>query len=242
MTYRKSIRYIFWLLVILLSANAIRTHFSSLKAALVPAKIVPYTVVLQDYTIQPDGSSIVQSKLTMAVRSDGSRVMYSTSIDPAGLAERTIDFSSGRKVIVMERIRKKSTTFDSSKANPGLWLVYASNNCLMQGSDLQEEVADHEVIGGYRTVKLSTNFSSGSKMTRWLALDYGCALVQDRFEWQDGQASEKKLLSMTTSEPMTALFDEPAQFDEVSYSNLLSLGPSATSQDSYYYSHRPPSQ
>jgi hypothetical protein len=175
-----------------------------------------------------------------ALISGYSRVMDWTSIDATGLSERTVDFSSGRKVIVVERTGKKSTTFDSSKANPGLWLAFPNNNCLMQGSNVHEEIADHEVISGYRTVKLTTNFGGGSRMTRWLALDHGCARLQDRWDWQDGQVSEKRLLSMTAGEPIIALYDEPAQFEEVSYSNLL--GPSATSQDSYYYSHRPLNQ
>ena len=33
-------------------------------------------------------------------------------------------------------------------------------------------------------------------MTRWLALDYGCAPLREKAEWNDGQASEKRLVSL----------------------------------------------
>jgi hypothetical protein len=53
----RTMRFIFWAAVIALAVNAIRIHQRVLKAELLPAKVVPYTVVLQEFacneTVQP---------------------------------------------------------------------------------------------------------------------------------------------------------------------------------------------
>ena len=63
---------IFLALVIALAVNAFRIHLPSLKADLLPAKVVPYTVVLEEFALQRDGSAVPSFKLTQAIRGDGS--------------------------------------------------------------------------------------------------------------------------------------------------------------------------
>jgi hypothetical protein len=239
---RKLLGYALWVLVGGLALNAVRVHVPTLKAALLPTGVVPYTVVLQDSALQQTGAAVPTMKLTIAVRSDGSRASDMTSDDPAKLSERILNFSSGKKILIMERDHKKSTTFDRTRGNPARWLANPSDNCTIRESDIHQEVLGEEVVNGYRTVKLTSKLGEGLA-TQWLALDYGCALVKDRMEWQDGQTSEKKLVALIPGEPTASLFDDPAEFEEVSFSHLFpDLGSSASAgpQDFYYYSHRPP--
>src|SRR5262249_1167642 len=80
------VAYIFWAFVIALTANAFRIHLSALKAAkaaLLPARVVPYTVVLQEFHLQRDGTAVPSFKYTQAIRGDGSRASEMTSSNPA---------------------------------------------------------------------------------------------------------------------------------------------------------------
>jgi hypothetical protein len=107
------VAYIFWALVIALTVNAFRIHFLTLKAAkaaLLPAKVVPYTVVPQEFHLQRDGTAVPSFKLTQARRSDGSRASEMTSSNPASpSSERISDFSSGKKMYVMQHLRLDPT-------------------------------------------------------------------------------------------------------------------------------------
>jgi hypothetical protein len=232
--HKRTVRFIFWAAVIGLVANAARLHQPVLKAALLPTAIVPYTVVLQDFAVKPDGTTVPTLKLTVAVRSDGSRAMEATSSDPASpFSQTTLDFASGKKMYILRHLRLKSTTFDSAKGVPAHWLPDPRNSCLLSGPSYQDQLAGEEVVGAYRTVKLTDGFT-----TRWLALDYGCALVKDRAEWPDGHKSEKKLLALIPGEPGASMFDDPAGFQEVPPSRFLPVQYVNTA-DAYYQSHRP---
>lgn len=231
---RRVVAYIFWALVIALTVNAFRIHQPTLKAALLPAKMVPYTVVLQEFALQRDGTAVPSFKLTQAIRGDGSRASEMTSSNPASpSSERILDFSSGKKMYIMQHQQLKSTTFDPARNIPAHWLPDSRNNCLVSGSPLQLEPGE-EVIGAYRAVK----FTYGAT-TQWLALDYGCALIKDRAEWPDGQMSEKRLVALIPGEPAPSMFDDPAGFQEVPFSRLFPF-PGASTQDAYYESHRSP--
>lgn len=230
-----TLRIIFLAAVAGLAINAARIHQPDLKAAVLPAGVVPYTVVLQDFTLRPGGAVVPSFKYTVAVRSDGSRAMESTSSDPASpFSERVLDFSSGRKMYVMQHLRLKSTTFDPARAIPSHWLADPRNGCLFSGSSLQQESLGEELVEGYRTAKVSYGAT-----TVWLALDYGCAMIKDRAEWPDGQASEKRLIALFPGEPSASMFDDPTGFQEVPPSRFLP-GPYVETADAYYQSHRPP--
>jgi len=201
-------------------------------------KYIAYTVILQDYLTQANGSVVPTIRMTVAVRGDGSRVMEFTSTnDPEKpSSERIVDFSSGEKMYVLENDRRTSTTFDPTRTITR-WLPDPRNNCLVQGSDAQQ-FAGEEIVNGYRTAKLTAG-----PTTQWVALDYGCAAVKDRADWGNGESSEKRLVSLILGEPSLSLFDHPAGFEEVSLSQLFPgshSGPQQEVGDEYYYSHRPP--
>lgn len=230
-----TLRIIFLAAVIGLALNPIRIHQPTLKAALLPAGVVPYTVALQDFSLRPSGAVLPSFELIEAVRGDGSRASEMTSSNPASaFSERILDFSSGKKMYIMQHLRLKSTTFDLARAIPSHWLADQRNGCLFSGSSLQQESLGEELVEGYRTAKVSYGV-----MTAWLALDYGCAMIKDRAEWPDGQTSEKRLIALIPGEPSASMFDDPAGFQEVPPSRLFAV-PNADKLDAYYESHRLP--
>lgn len=224
---------IFWVVIAGLAFNAFRTHAPVIKAAMRVPKPVAYTVVLDMVTVQPNGAAPLTSRLTEAVRGDGSRVFDVTDVTPnKPFSERIIDFANGEQLTILEHKSKKSTTFDPVNNTPSKRLLDASNNCLRPTSTAEQNLGE-EVVDGYRTVRIS---SGGG--TRWHALDYGCALVKDRMEWSDGQVSEKKLVTLIPGEPSPSLFDDPSGFEEVPPSQMSPDSPAR--HDEYYQSHRPP--
>ena len=232
---RRVVALIFLALVLALTANASRIHLPTLKAALLPVKAVPYTVVLQDFHLQRDGTAVPSFKMTNAIRSDGSKASEMTASNSAGSStERILQFSSGKKMYIFHPEQLKTTVFDPGNYRAANWLRDPGNNCLISG--FPETPEGEEVIEGYRAVKLRYDAST----TGWFALDYGCALIKDRAEWPDGQMSEKRLVALIQGEPAPSMFDDPAGFQEVPPSRWLPPQANLSAQDAYYESHRPP--
>jgi hypothetical protein len=239
---RRVVALIFLALVIALAANASRIHQPTLKAALLPAKVVPYTVVLEEFLLQRDGTAVPSVKYSQAIRGDSSRAWETTNTNPANppSSERILDFSSGKQMYIFKRPDQqlKTTTFDPARNRASNWLRDPGNNCLISGFP-DEKPDGEEVIAGYRAVKLSYDGS----ISQWFALDYGCALIKDRAEWPDGQMSEKRLVALIPGEPALSMFDDPAGFQEVPPSRWLPPDVSINARDgfdAYYESHRPP--
>lgn len=188
-------------------------------SAVVTPKVVPYTVTLQDYSLNRDGSEVPMFKMTVAIRADGSRAIEAVETG-GGLWERILNFSSGRQAYILENKRQKTVTLAARGSSA--WLVDADNNCL--GPNSADHVGGIEQVEGYRTVKLVRGV-----LTRWLAVDYGCALVRERVESPDGSKSEKRLVSLTPGEPPTSLFNEPPDYPEAEPSVLFGCpGPNAS--------------
>jgi hypothetical protein len=76
-----------------------------------------------------------------------------------------------------------------------------------------------ETIAGYRTAKIADGI-----ITSWRALDYGCALVKERWDFSATEVSEKELVALVAGEPDATLFDVPAHYREVPPSERI-LGP-----------------
>jgi hypothetical protein len=240
---KRVVAYVFWALVIALAVSAFRIHQPTLKAALLPAKAVPYTVVLEVFHLQQDGTAIPGAarvmRYTYAIRSDGSRSIETMTGDLASPSyQRVLDFSSGKEMYIFSPRQLKTTMFDSSKIRAAYWLRDSGSNCLLPALAASERPEGEEVMNGYRTVKLTRG-----PATEWLALDYGCALVKDRYEWPDGQKSEKRLVALIPGEPAPSLFEDPAGFQEALPSRWLPPEAGIDARDgfdAYYQSHRPP--
>jgi hypothetical protein len=86
-----------------------------------------------------------------------------------------------------------------------------------------ESIGAIEQVLGYRAAKIATGGS-----VSWFALDQACAVVKERWEFQDGAVSEKRVVAIIPGEPSAALFDVPRQYQEVPLDKMgLGYKPSA---------------
>jgi len=126
-------------------------------------------------------------------------------------------FASGDRVDIQDT-RKLVCTKPALRGAPGVAVSYRRNptaNCMTDG----ETALGPQTIGKYRAMGIT---SPGHKI--WYALDHGCAMVRERFEFADGVVSEKTLLTLIPGEPDPALFEVPPTYTEVPPS-VLALYP-----------------
>jgi hypothetical protein len=169
---------------------------------------VSYTVTLREIVHAPDGTTTVSREITEAVRSDGSRVMGSDKGD------RMVQFSSGLEVDTNDKESTK-TSMRHPKQDAASLQRDPISQCLnsIAGrpmSSSQETFLGVETISGYQTAKIQSDI-----ITSWYALDYGCALLKDRWEFTPFEVTEKELVSLVAGEPTAALFEIPTHYREV---------------------------
>lgn len=224
---QRALRFVYWFLVIVLVARAVPRVLQSVKAA--NPVIKPYTVTLEEYLEKQDGSAEPGTRITIAVRSDGSRVIVAGGKTPSeeNFEERILTLSSGKVSYIFEHMKQKSTTVDSSRRPI---VQSAETNCELPG--VAQRIEAIENVGPYRAVRISIG-----PITQWFALDHGCALVKEVDDWGSSGKGEKKLVSLVPGEPTASLFHEPAEFEEVPPSVLFPDAPRAV--DAYYFGHRP---
>ena len=128
---------------------------------------------------------------------------------------RTIILASGDEIRVNELIGKKSTYPKTPSAIPSR---NPSSSCLAPNEqssivDGQDNIEEHATV---RHVRID----GGRKMTAWFAPDVQCALLQLRFEHEDG-VTMQGLTSLTLGEPSSSLFDVASAYQEVPPSSLF---------------------
>src|SRR6266568_1694539 len=218
--WRTILRWLFVLVVIGLAAQAGRLLHLQIKARAVRVRgPIPYTVTLKETIHGPDGTDTPSGEITQAVRSDGSTLWRWAGKG----SQRTLYFSSGLHVDTNELTSAKTSTMNPNQ-NPASWQRDPNSICLnsFAGKPItsqSETFLGEEIVAGYRTVKLARGIG-----TEWHALDYGCALVKDRWDFSTTEFSEKELVALVGGEPDAALFDVPANYREVTPSERV-LGP-----------------
>lgn len=206
-------RYRLWSAAIILALTAgwlIYMRFSMPKAyGYAPFS---YTAVYTEKVFDDTGTLRATDLYSVAVRSDGSRMMkYSGPRGAETVAVRTIHFANGDEIRINEISERKSTFPRLHDGGPTL---RDPESLCVQNQN--EAVVGEGTIGGYRTVQIK----AGS-LTNWYALDQGCAMVQSRFEHDSG-VTERIFISLIPGEPDGALFRAPASFLEVPPSQLSS--------------------
>jgi len=180
---------------------------------------IPYTVTLRE-TIRGAGGRVTAGpESTWAIRTDGSRAIR---IVEKG-SQRILNFASGLEVNINELTNTK-TSIMKPDWSPAVLQRDPTSKCIrsLAGSAMisMTEIFDgEETIAGYRTARIVRG-----GVTEWFALDYGCALVKDRWGFETGEMSEKELVALTGGEPNPALFEVPANAREVPPSERV-LGP-----------------
>lgn len=215
-----------WLLVVIVIAVAaqggrlLHSHVKNqIDARAAGHKRVPYGVTLRETVHGPDGTTTLGPEYTHAIRSDGSSVMRFVGRG----SQRVIYLSSGFQVDTNEENNTKSSIRRPNE-NPAAWQRDPDSNCVnsLAGTPMTfpaETFLAEEIIAGYRTAKIARGIT-----TSWYALDHGCALVKDRWEFSATEVSEKVLVALVPGEPDPSLFDVPARYREVPPSERL-LGP-----------------
>ncbi len=224
--WRTILRWVFVLVFIGLAAQAGRLLHLRINARTNAQEVrvrgpIPYTVTLRETIHAPDGTTRVSREITEAVRSDGSTVAGSVS------KGRTIYFSSGLQVDTNDSDNTK-TSMIMPNHNPASWQRDPNSKCLnsFAGKPVSspETFLGEETIAGYRTVKITTGKTAEGVITKWYALDYGCARVKDRLDFSTTEFTEKELVALVAGEPDATLFDVPTHYREVPPSERI-LGP-----------------
>ena len=210
---RKRIREWIWaLLIIVVGVGVGRFIHSQLRAQEARhGRPIPYSVTLRETVYNPDGTSKVASDIIWAVRTDGSRVRR---IKNAVGSERVVEFPSGLEVAINEGANTK-TSMMKPNVSSARWQRDPQSKCLdsfagKPMTSMPQTLIGEETVEGYRTVKIVSDI-----ITSWYALDYGCALVKERWVFGTGEVSEKQLVALVSGEPNAALFDAPANAREV---------------------------
>src|SRR5882672_3000857 len=221
---RTILKWVFVLAVICVAAQAGRLIHSRLTARTKerPVRVrrpIPYTVTLRETVHAPDGTTTLGPEYTHSVRSDGSTLMRSVGRG----SQRILYLSTGFQVDTNEGTSTKSS-MRMPNWNSASWQRDPDSKCVnsLAGKPMTsppETFLGEEIIAGYRTAKIADGLT-----TSWHALDYGCALVKDRWEFSATEVSEKELVALVAGEPDAALFDVPAHYREVPPSERI-LGP-----------------
>jgi hypothetical protein len=186
---------------------------------------IPYTLRLRETFHAPNGVATVTSDVVSAVRSDGSIVQWIEHRIGQQSSERTIQFASGQEIAVNERAKIKSTTRNIG-AHSARWQRDPASRCVNSFAgepmiSLNEVVQGEDVIDDYRAVRVIAD-----NVTRWYALDYGCAPIRDIADWGPGKGySEHQLVSLTPGEPDPALFHVQSDMREAPPSLRLMTTP-----------------
>ncbi|HXI25540.1 MAG TPA: hypothetical protein VNG71_16865 [Pyrinomonadaceae bacterium] len=212
---RTVLRWAFLLAMMILAAQAGRLlhlqikNRTNVQAAHV-RKPIPYTTTLRETVHGPDGTTTQGLEYTYSVRSDGSTLLRSVGKG----SQRILNYSSGLQVDTNEDTLTKSS-IGKAREDPANWQRDPDSKCLnsLAGTPMTsapETFLGEETIAGYRTVRIT----SGS-ITSWHALDYGCALVKERWEFNSTEVSEKELVALVGGEPNAGLFDVAPNYREV---------------------------
>jgi len=213
--WRTILRLAFVVVVIGISAQAgrllhLRINARNIARAARVGRPISYTVTLRETVHGPDGTTTLGPEYTFAVRSDGSTVLRWVGKG----SQRLLYFSSGFQVDTNEGTNTKSSMMFPN-LNPARLQRNPDSRCLnsMAGMPITsppETFLGEEIVAGYRTAKIADGLT-----TSWHALDYGCALVKDRWDFSATEVSEKELVALVPGEPDKALFDVPAHYREV---------------------------
>lgn len=171
------------MVIVGLAANAGRfIHLRTKARAIRVEGPVPYTVILKEIVHGADGSTTPGFELTQAVRSDGSTVrrIVHKEREPRS-SERTINFSTGVEVTMNELTNTKTSMVTgvilaTLERDPSSKCINSFAGKPMTSTP--ESVLGEETISGYRAAKVKSNV-----IIAWYALDFGCALVKDRWEF-----------------------------------------------------------
>lgn len=207
---RRNVRWVLWFALaayaVLLTKRFLPVHAQVIE---------PSTVILSQVVTDTTGATHEAGTTVYATRSDGAVArLYSAPPNAPSYAGRVVRFPTGERDYILDGRQIKSSTL-MPQYSVAAAVRMPSARCLQNG-DTDEGT---EQIGAYRAQKVFRGL-----VTTWFALDYGCAIVKERWEFKDGQVSQKNLVTLMQGEPSPSLFEVGKGLAEVAASNVL-LGP-----------------
>jgi len=237
-----------WLIAVALGINYffLSQEVSLIKAAnarMEARPTEPFTIVLKESLLHA-GTTQPGSTQTLAIRSDGSYVRMGEYISPTSLTTRTIQrhitFVTG-EVVQVDEIRELTSGFLDGTTAVAAFSRDPHTNCVqfLDGSTQDGQI----VLGpgtenGYTITRINLG-----RRTAGFAPALSCAEVYSRTDVGDQGTSEKRLHSVVRGEPVRALFEVPARYQEVTLSvfNREATGSKEGQQsDKFYQSHSCP--
>lgn len=197
------------------------------RLASAPAQI-PRTIYLKTTLIGGTGFVIVSGEKTEATRSDGSMASVTKEYDGKGkllASRRRLDLVGG---ITADISDPSGTVTEVKTPNADeAWTLsrfLQESDCALRvgGYDNRPRILRRESILGYETVIFEST-GPGSKTTSWVAPKLGCTELArvDELLNPTGFPSDKVKVEATKvqlEDPDTALFDIPATYARVSFS------------------------
>jgi hypothetical protein len=162
-----------------------------------------YAAVLEEFIVSKDGHERLASVQTWANRADGASVMR---LGREGDGSRMIFLPSGVRITVYDRTKGKST--EQRRAD----MPQPARDEQCKSLNGGEVFVGAEKVGSLETFKYRIS-SSDREMTIWYAPQYNCQTVRRVLEFNDGNRSELRLVSLTPG-PAPALFDVPSDYKE----------------------------
>jgi hypothetical protein len=193
--------------------------------------LVPYTVVLAEVVSAGRHGVVV----TKALRSDGAFVMRTDYLPPnqaaVKVSQRLIHFPNGIRIDADDlrelafAVQLKGWTASDQERNPA-----RECRATYTGARMFGDLRSGETIAGLRTLMVARD-----DVTKWFAIDYGCAEV--RMVRRDVAIPDQEVVRVFSGEPDASLFEISATYHEASPSVLYRMsagGQRATSYDTWY--------
>ena len=199
---------LFWITLVVLGAMSVR----NIQRTHAEDRVVDASsVVLREVITKTDGTKMPGPIYTFATRSDGSAVFKGIT-NQASPEEpvRMIRLASGSLGYISDAKRQKYLRPMPADANPASPQNVRRPTSLCTMPSIRESALREEQISGYRAERVSMG-----NRTSWYAMDFGCALVKEHFDWEDGSKTDKYLLMLRAGEPETSLFTVPSDYADV---------------------------
>lgn len=168
-------------LLLTVAGVVITAKLAERGSAVARSSMGPYTAVLEEHASNGDGAEKVVSRQTWVRREDGAVAMLLGDLSDGSW---TVRFRGGTQVIAMLGRGLKNTWLGL----PELEERSPNNQCLVAG----ETALATETLEGHQAAKVKDQMA-----TAWYALDYACAPLRKRMDFEGGGYSESRLVSLT---------------------------------------------
>ncbi|HET9385819.1 MAG TPA: hypothetical protein VFO67_11780 [Gemmatimonadales bacterium] len=191
-----------------------------------PSSLQPYTVTLVEKLQMPGGQSRIGTTQVYALRSDGSFVESTDTLNPAWKGQRIAGrrIVSSRGVLMdVDDLREVKYTAAISPVQMARMLRNPASQCVrtLTGRPFakSERLGSPEIRAGVRAVPIT--ITDGTTM--WYAVDLSCARLGRERVYDDGEVSVLEPTEIRSGEPEPELFMVSEVYKEVTREEFYGL-------------------